>query len=76
MSEMIEKLKKPDVKWKKDNPGTLGFCPYHGIDVYGNKWSMTANLECVGVELTDGRKGSGWTEREAWERANSYSLEK
>lgn len=60
----------PQIKWKEDNPGTLGFSPYSGTDEQGNIWYMTANREWVGVDLTDGLNGSGWTIKEAWECAH------
>jgi hypothetical protein len=66
----MQELPLPKIKWKKDDPETLGYSSYSGLDEQGNKWYMTANLECVGVELIDGRKGFGWNEREAWKNAH------
>lgn len=46
------------------------FPPYVGLDANGNRFYTSGNRETVSVILTDGRKGHGWSEEEAWRSAH------
>lgn len=51
----------PNIKWKHSERGGWFY-----TDEYGNYWRKSDNGEIVTVITQDGREGTGWTERTAW----------
>jgi hypothetical protein len=58
-----------NITWKKDIPGA-DYSSMTGYDENGNKYYTPANMETVGVETPNGKKGFGWTAEEALKNAS------